>query len=462
MKKNQEITMQYTNVEVSPPSAKEAEKAVLGACLVEIDAIEKVIDRLTPDSFYYPIHKVIYSKIVELYNSSVPIDLITVYEGLKTDETFITQGNIAYLTSLTSHVASAFYIQKHALIIKEKEIRRNVIYNCYELINNAYDESYDIENLIKDFSLKSDEISGRITANDVSTIGEVVANSLTRFHENQDLIKQGGLTGITTGSFALDKKLGRYQPGNLIIVAARPGMGKTAFALNTVTAAAMEGTNCAFVSLEMKPEELVNRMFLRETDKFRSDILKNTEAYDEEIMELNRVAGTIEKLPVTFIKNRSINITSLKSKCRKLRKKGKLDLLVIDYLQLMNEDKKNNREQEIAFISRELKMLAQELEIPIITLSQLNRSLEARADKRPLLSDLRESGAIEQDADIVILLNRPIKYGLKELENDEGKIISSEGIIVCDIAKQRNGEVGDILLRHNKTVTKIWDYSINV
>ena len=140
MKKNQEIAMQYTNAEVSPPSAKEAEKAVLGACLVEIDAIEKVIDRLTPDSFYYPIHKVIYSKIVELYNSSVPIDLITVYEGLKTDETFITQGNIAYLTSLTSHVASAFYIQKHALIIKEKEIRRNVIYNCYELINNAYDE----------------------------------------------------------------------------------------------------------------------------------------------------------------------------------------------------------------------------------------------------------------------------------------------------------------------------------
>ena len=459
MKKTQEI--QSTKLDISQPASKEAEKVVLGACLVETDAVEKVMDIITPDSFYYPVHRVIYAKILELYNSSVPVDLVTVYEGLKTNEIFIAQGNVAYLSSLTSHVASAFNIEEHAKIIREKEIRRNAICNCYELINNAHDESYDVENLIKDFAMKSDEICGKISSNDISTIKEAVASTLTRFYENQELIKQGGLTGVTTGSFVLDRKLGRYQPGNLIVVAARPAMGKTAFALNTVTAAAMEGTKCAVVSLEMQPDELVKRMLIRQTNKFRSDILKNTEAYDNEIMELNKAAGIIEKLPVTFIKNRSISINSLKSKCRKLKKKGCLDLLIIDYLQLMNADKKNNREQEIAFISRELKMLAQELRIPIVTLSQLNRSLEARADKRPLLSDLRESGAIEQDADIVILLNRPAKYGLKEIEDDKGKIISSEGIIVCDVAKQRNGEVGDILLCHNNTVTKIWDYSNN-
>ena len=223
----------------------------------------------------------------------------------------------------------------------------------------------------------------------------------------------------------------------------------------------MEGDPGTVVSLEMMPEELVNRMFIRESDRFRADILKNAEASESEIMELNKVAGVVEKLPITFIKNRSLSITSLKSKCRKLKKKGKINILIVDYLQLMGSDKGSNREQEIAFISRELKKLAQELQIPIVALSQLNRGVESRADKKPMLSDLRESGSIEQDADIVFLLNRPAKYDIREIEDDNGKVISSEGILVCDIAKQRNGDIGDVLLNHNFTVTKIWDYEGN-
>jgi replicative DNA helicase len=448
------------NVDASPPTAIDAEKSVLCACLIEIGAIDRVISIIKPESFYLPIHAVIFRKILDLYNASSPIDLLTVYEGLKTNEIFEKGGGISYLSSLSSYVASTIYVEKHAMIVKEKEIRRNIIRDCFELIRESYDESCDIEDLLRDFNVKSDEACGDInTSSDIVTIEEATKNALLRFQVNQDTIRQGGLTGITTGSFVIDKKIGRLQPGNLVIIAARPSMGKTAFALNLIVSAAIEGDPGCVVSLEMMPEELVNRMLIRESDKFRSDILKNTEAYDNEIVELNKVAGTIEKLPITFIKNRSVTVSSLKSKCRKLRKKNKLNILIVDYLQLMGSDKGNNREQEIAYISRELKKLAEELKIPIIALSQLNRGVEARADKKPMLSDLRESGSIEQDADIVFLLNRPAKYDIKEIEDDNGRLISTDRILVCDIAKQRNGEIGDVLLNHNNTVTKIWDYS---
>lgn len=449
-------------MDISPPKAIDAEKAVLSACLIEIGAIDRIVEIITPDSFYLPVHSVIFRKILELHNTSSPVDMLTVYEGLKTDETFKNGGGISYLSSLSSYIASAIHVEKHAMIIKEKEIRRNIIRDCFELIHESYDESYDIEDVLRDFNLKSDEVSGDITtSSDVISIQEATSNALTRFHVNQDTIRQGGLTGITTGSFSIDQKIGRLQPGQLIIVAARPAMGKTAFALNMVVSAAIEGDPGTVVSLEMMPEELVNRMFIRESDRFRADILKNAEASESEIMELNKVAGVVEKLPITFIKNRSLSITSLKSKCRKLKKKGKINILIVDYLQLMGSDKGSNREQEIAFISRELKKFAQELQIPIVALSQLNRGVESRADKKPMLSDLRESGSIEQDADIVFLLNRPAKYDIREIEDDNGKVISSEGILVCDIAKQRNGDIGDVLLNHNFTVTKIWDYEGN-
>lgn len=462
MKLNQQQSpeQQFTDVNISPPVAIDAERAVLSACLIEVDAIDRIVDIITPDSFYKPIHAVIYRKILDLYNSSSPVDMLTVYEGLKTDETFKNGGDVAYLSSLSSYIASAIHVEKHAMIVKEKEIRRNIIRDCFEIIHESYDESYDVEDLIRDFSVKSDEAGGDISkSSDIVSLKDAVSSALIRFQNNQETIKQGGLTGITTGSFAIDKKIGRFQGGQLIIIAARPAMGKTAFALNLVASAAMEGDPGVVVSLEMMPEELVNRMFIRESDKFRSDILKNTEAYESEIIELNKVAGIIEKLPITFIKNRSISVSTLKSKCRKLYKKGRLKILIVDYLQLMGSDKGSNREQEIAFISRELKKLALELQIPVIALSQLNRGVESRADKKPMLSDLRESGSIEQDADIVFLLNRPAKYDIKEIENDNGKVVSTDGILVCDIAKQRNGTSGDVLLNHNSTVTKIWDYS---
>ena len=462
MKQQQALNQQFTDVNISPPSAIEAEKAVLSACLIEVDAIDRIVSIVTPESFYLPIHAVIFREILNLYNSSGPIDLLTVFERLKSDRTFQDGGGISYLSSLSSYIASAVHVERHAMIVKEKEIRRNIICSCFELIHESYDETFDIEDILRDFNVKSDEAYGNLgDSSDVVSIKEATSNALMRFEDNQATIRQGGLTGVTTGSFAIDGKIGRLQPGQLIIIAARPSMGKTAFALNMIVSAAKEGDPGCVVSLEMMPEELVNRIFIRESSGFRADILKNTEAYEKEIIELNKIARIIEKLPISFIKNRSVSISSLKSKCRKLKKKNKLKILVVDYLQLMGSDKGNNREQEIAFISRELKKLAEELQIPVVALSQLNRGVESRADKKPMLSDLRESGSIEQDADIVFLLNRPAKYDIREIEDDNGKVIPTDGILVCDIAKQRNGAIGDVLLNHNKTVTKIWDYDNN-
>lgn len=398
----------------------------------------------------------------ELHDKSANIDILTVHDRVKSNEIFNSNGGIGYLLSLSNLVASAICIEKHAMILREKEVRRNIINDCLVLMQQSYDESIDIDDIIKDFSAKSDHSSGVFNeSTDVVSMRDAVMSSINRFTLNQEMISQGGVNGVTTGSFTIDNMIGRFQPGNLAIIAARPGMGKTAFALNMAISAANECDPVVIVSLEMMPEELVNRLIVRDSIGIRSGVLKNTEANDTETKEVHRVSGILERLPITFIRNNSININKLKTICRKLKKRNKLKILIVDYLQLMRGDSGQNREQEIAKISRELKTLANELMIPVVALSQLNRTVESRADKTPQISDLRESGAIEQDADMIFLLNRPAKYGIDQVENNNGNSISSTNILVCDIAKQRNGDTGDVLLVHNNTMTKIWDYDDN-
>lgn len=395
----------------------------------------------------------------ELHDKNDVIDLTTVHDKVKSDDSFSLAGGIKYLLDLANFVSSAIYIEKHALIVREKEIRRNIMNSCFEIARSARNETLDIDEVIKEFMSKADASAGVFNeSTDIVSMDDAIKVSLETFTSNQANLNKGTLTGVTTGSGIIDKMIGRLQPGNLLIVAARPGMGKTAFALNIAESAAIEGDNVVIVSLEMAPRELVNRLIIRDSAGVRSDVLKNVEATDEETMEIHRVAGKLQKLPIRFIRNNSINVNKLKTMCRKLKKRGKIDLLILDYLQLMSGSKSQNREQEISEISRAMKNLATELNIPVIALSQLNRALEARQDKRPMMSDLRESGAIEQDADMIFLLNRPAKYGIEKVETDGGREISSQGILMCDIAKQRNGATGEVMLMHNNTVTRIWDY----
>lgn len=442
-----------------PPVAPELEEAVLGALMLERDAMDKINGIIDEDCFYLPANKEIYRAIHQLYFGHLVIDLLTVYERLKGNEIFENNGGIGYLSALTSRVASAIHIEDHARILREKQLKRAVISACLELQQSAYDEVADVADVLNDFANTADKLN-TITATETDTVtaANAVKSALLSFEERQTRLKKGELTGIPTGLTKLDQMLGRLQPAQMIVIAARAAMGKTAFALNLLHASTSSGYPSAFLSMEMDEKELMNRLLLRECTNIRPEILKNTVAVDEEIREINVAAGHIERLPITFIRNTSVSVNSLKSRCRTLKKRGKLDLLIIDYLQLMSGEKTINREQEVSKISRELKKLAMDLSIPVIVLSQLSREVEKREAKKPQLSDLRESGAIEQDADVVILLNRPIYYGITEIEDDRGNKISSRGVGVAYIAKNRNGNVGHVLFRHNDTMTKITDY----
>lgn len=442
-----------------PPAAPELEEAVLGALMLERDAMDKINGIIDEDCFYLPINKEIYKAIHQLYSGHLAIDLLTVYERLKGNEIFENNGGIGYLSALTSRIASAIHIEDHARILREKQLKRAVIAACNQLQQSAYDETGDVADVLNDFANTSDKLNGIIaTGTDIVSAADAVKTALLSFEERQEKLKNGTISGIPTGLNKLDRVLGRLQAGQMIVIAARAAMGKTAFALNLLYTSASSGFASSFLSLEMDEKELTNRLFLRECSQIRPDILKNTLAIDNEIKEINIAAGRIERLPITFIKNTSVTINSLKSRCRTLKKRKGLDLLIIDYLQLMNGEKATNREQEVAKISRELKKMAMELNIPVVVLSQLSREVEKREVKKPQLSDLRESGAIEQDADLVLLLNRPEYYGIAEIDDGKGKKISSHRVGIVYVAKNRNGNTGHVLFRHNDTMTKISDY----
>lgn len=458
MKKQAQPIKSDLNLNI-PPVASELEQAVLGALMLERDAMDKISGIIDEDCFYAPINREIFKAIWQLYTSNQSIDLLTTYEKLKGNEIFENNGSIAYLSGLTSRVASATHIENHAKILREKQLKRAIISACSILRQSAYDEGTDVADVLNDFANTADKLNDiTATGTDTVTAANAVKSALLSFEERQMRLGKGEIVGVPTGLTQLDQMLGRLQPGQMVVIAARAAMGKTAFALNLLSNSASSGFASSFLSLEMDEKELTNRLFLRECSQIRPDILKNTLATDNEVKEINITAGCIGRLPITFIKNTSVTMNSLKSRCRTLKKRKGLDLLIIDYLQLMSGEKTTNREQEVAKISRELKKMAMELNIPVVVLSQLSREVEKREAKKPQLSDLRESGAIEQDADVVILLNRPIYYGITEIEDDRGNKISSCGVGVAYVAKNRNGNVGHVLFRHNDTMTKITDY----
>lgn len=449
-------TMVYGKV---PPQSKELEEAVLGAIMLEKGAFDTVIEILKPTCFYVDANQRIFSTMQSLAQKSMPIDLLTVVEELRFKEELEVVGGAYYVSKLTNAVVSSANIEAHARIILQKFIQRELIRISGEIIGDAYEDSIDVFDMLDEAESKLFEITNNHLRKNFDDISTVLVKTITRIEEMRN--REEDITGVTSGFASLDKVTYGWQPTDLIILAARPAVGKTAFALNLARSAAMNPTKptaVGFFSLEMSSAQLVQRILSAESEIWLEKISRG-KLEEHEMKQLYKKG--IEKLssaPIFIDDSAALNIFELRAKCRRLKNKHNVGLIIIDYLQLMSGggDRQTNREQEISKISRDLKGLAKELQIPIIALSQLSREVEKRKDgnKMPQLSDLRESGAIEQDADMVMFLYRPEYYDITANEFGE----SNKGETHVRIAKHRNGSLETIKLQALLHIQKFVEY----
>ncbi len=438
-----------------PPQAVELEEAVLGAMMIDKKGIDDVIDVLSSDAFYDQKHQEIYAAIYELFQNSEPIDLLTVSNLLKKNGKLEFVGGDFSLIRLTQKVASSAHIEFHARIILQKYIQRKLISISSEIIENAYDESSDVFELLDDAEAKLFEVTQGNLKKSSEAAGSLVKQALKKI---QEIGNSEGMSGLETGFTKLDALTSGWQSSDLVIIAARPGMGKTAFVISMAKNMAIDfGHGVAVFSLEMSSVQLITRMISSETGLTSEKLRKgNLEAHEWE--QLNVKVKKLSDAPIFIDDTPSLSVFDLRAKARRLVSQHNVKILVIDYLQLMTAGGKagGNREQEISMISRNLKALAKELEVPVIALSQLSRAVETRGgSKRPLLSDLRESGAIEQDADIVSFIFRPEYYGMTEWDDDEHSPCEGQGEFI--VAKHRNGGLDNIRLKFTGHLAKFSD-----
>lgn len=440
-----------------PPQAVELEEAVLGALMLEKDALTNVIDILKVESFYKDSHKSIFQAILDLFTESQPIDLLTVTSQLRKNGALEIAGGAFYVTELTSKVASAANIEYHARIITEQSIKRELIKISGEIQKEAFEDTTDVFELLDKMEQSLFEISEKNIRKNYSDMRSIMREAIIELEARKN--QKDGLTGVPSGFTALDRVTSGWQKSDLVIIAARPAMGKTAFVLSVLRNAAVDHNRpVAIFSLEMSSVQLVNRLISSEAE-LDSEKIKKGSLADHEWAQLVHKTAKLSKAPLFVDDTPALSILELRAKCRKLKAQHDIQMVVVDYLQLMSGDSKSggqggNREQEIASISRALKKIAKELAIPVIALSQLSRAVETRGgDKRPQLSDLRESGAIEQDADMVMFLYRPEYYGITE---DEGGA-STAGVGEVIIAKHRNGSLENVKLRFIGKYTKFTD-----
>ena len=429
-----------------PPQALELEEAVLGAMLIDKKGVDEVIDILQPDAFYKTAHQKIFEAIFQLFQDSQPVDLLTVSSELRKKGKLETVGGEFYLVQLSQRVASSAHIEFHARIILQKFIQRSLIKISNEIIESSYKESTDVFDLLDEAESKLYEVNQGNIKRSSESAQNLVIEAKKRIEE---ISKRDGLSGVSTGFEKLDKLTSGWQPSDLIIIAARPGMGKTALTLSMArNIAVTKQIPVAFFSLEMSSVQLITRLISAETG-LSSEKLRTGKLADHEWQQLNVKVTDLEKAPLFIDDTPSLSIFDLRAKSRRLSSQHGIKLIVVDYLQLMTagtSTKSGNREQEISTISRNLKALAKELNIPVIALSQLSRAVETRGGtKRPMLSDLRESGAIEQDADIVSFIYRPEYYNIDEWDDDERS--PSEGQAELIVAKHRNGGLDNIRLK---------------
>ena len=419
-----------------PPHSVEAEQSVLGSILLDKDAMISVSETLIPEDFYKEAHRVIYECMLKLYNNQSEIDLITLADELRDQGYLDDIGGIAYITSLSTIVPTTSNIKYYINIVKEKSISRQLISAANDIINLGYDSSTKVEDVLENAEKKIFDISQERTTNDFQPINQVLTETLSMLEKLYE--EKSDVTGLTTGFRDLNKKINGLQRSDLLLIAARPAMGKTAFALNLVQNAALKGdASVAVFSLEMSKEQLVQRMVAAQSSVELKKIKTGTLAANDWPRITDGMA-VLSGAKIHIDDTPGIKISELRSKCRKLKIEKGLDLVLIDYLQLMEGEGHNeSRQQEIAKISRSLKILAKELDCPVVALSQLSRAPEQRADHRPMLSDLRESGSIEQDADLVMFLYRDEYYNPDTERKNIGEVI---------VAKNRHGETGTVEL----------------
>ena len=438
-----------------PPQAIELEEAVLGAVMLEKDALITILEILKPESFYKDEHQKIYKAIRDLSVKQQPIDILTVKEELRRNGELESVGGAYYITQLTNRVASAAHVEYHARIIAQKFIQRELIRTSSEIQTRAYDEGADVLDLLDFSGNEIFKIAEGNVKKEVIQLNVLVKKAVELIEEAGK--REDGLNGIPSGFTGIDRITSGWQLSDLVIVAARPSMGKTAFVLSMTRNMAVDHKQpIALFSLEMASIQLVNRLIVGETE-LSAEKIRNGKLAQHEWTQLETKVQTLIEAPIFIDDTPAISLFELRSKCRRLKQQHDIKCVIIDYLQLMTTgtDMRGNREQEVSIISRSLKALAKELNIPIIALSQLNRSVEMRSgDKRPQLSDLRESGAIEQDADIVLFIHRPEKYGILQDENGN----STVGMADIIIAKHRNGAIGDVSLRFRSEFVRFEDY----
>ena len=436
-----------------PPQALELEEAVLGAMLLDKSCIEKIVDILLPDSFYATKHQYIYAAIRDLFNEAGVVDILTVTDKLRQREQLETIGGAFYLAKLTNRLSSSANVEFHAHIIVQKYIQRELIRVCGDIGTEAYEPGADAFELLDNAEKKFFEIKERSIKRSFSSIDDLLGKAIKGIEDLKD--NSAGVTGIGSGFSTLDAMTAGWQPSDLIIIAARPGMGKTAFSLALLRNAAVDyNQNVAIFSLEMSSVQLVTRLIAMESE-ISAEKLKRGDLQEYEWAQINSKIAALSKAQIFIDDTPGLSVLELKAKCRRLKSQNNLNMVIVDYLQLMRSDDKNagNREQEISYISRSLKGLAKELNIPIIALAQLSREVEKRAEKKPMLSDLRESGSIEQDADMVAFIYRSAYYHLDQ--NAEGEDLSSVGEIILE--KHRNGPTGIAKVRFISELAKFTD-----
>ena len=427
-----------------PPHDIEAEQAILGSMLTDKDAVISAIEVLKEDAFYREDNKAIYAAILSLYAKSEPIDIITVKAELVENGNFERIGGLEYLAELPERVPTTSNVDRYIKIVEEKAMLRSLISTANELVSLGYNETEEVDSIMDLAEKKVFDLAQKKNTKGYTPIKDVLVESFAKLEELYN--QKGKISGKTTGFTDLDLRTSGLHNSDLIIVAARPAMGKSAFAINIATNLALSGTPVAIFNLEMSKEQVGNRILCSEA-MVDSNKIRTGQVEDEDWMKLASTLGRLSEAPIYIDDTAGISIMEIRAKCRKLKLEKDIGLVVIDYLQLIQGSGKRNssREQEISEISRSLKILAKELDIPVIALSQLSRGVEKRDDKRPMLSDLRESGAIEQDADIVMFLYRDDYYNEDSEKKNVAEVI---------LAKHRGGATGTVDLAWLPSYTK--------
>lgn len=439
-----------------PPNALDTEEIVLGQLMLEEDAVLNVVDTLKPTSFYKEAHQKIYKAIVDIALREDPVNMISVIEELRKHEQLEAVGGAYFISQLTAKVSTAAHVEYHAKLIAQKAIQRDLIKFATEIHNKSYDATMDVADLI-DYS---EQALFKITEGNIkkesASINVVMEEAFKRIEEAA--ARPDGLSGVPSGFSGLDAMTSGWQPSDMIVIAARPAMGKTAFILSMMRNMAVDHNQpVAMFSLEMPNVQLVTRLIVSET-QLDHDKVKNGRLTPKEWKDLEEKTRKLAASPIYLDDTPALSIFEFRAKCRRLKQKYDIKMVFIDYLQLMTSSGSMSREQEVSTISRQIKAIAKELNVPIIALSQLNRSVETRGgDKRPQLSDLRESGAIEQDADMVSFIHRPEYYGITE--DEEGNNL--KGLAEIIIAKHRNGSVGSVYLQFKKEFARFCDLEDN-